>query len=87
MLKFYRWLRLWAAKKTHQYVHCNIKCPKCNTWSSEIEGIKVGDMDWGYTWKCGQCNEETYWNSCIFPFPVISDQVGNPITIQKSKTF
>jgi len=87
MIKFYRWLRVYAAKKTHDYVGCNLKCPKCNTWSSEIEGEKFSDTSWGYTCKCGQCGEETYWNSAIAPMPIRCTHDGSPVYIEKSKTF
>lgn len=63
----------------------NLKCPHCNTWTSDCENDSV-HSNFGHPiatrYICGQCEKPSYWVcEAGFWFPV--DQFG--ITIQEQQ--
>lgn len=83
--KFYKWLYLYAEKQLKQLhmeeKRVDIKCTNCNTWYS-ISGIKHKHesvaLDFGCKTTCGQCKNETYWNTIAAPVALECDNRGNP---------
>lgn len=67
-MNIWKRIRDWAAEKhREQYLHLNcvnLKCPHCNTWSSDCEN-EPSHSSCGHPiavrYNCGQCNKSSYW--------------------------
>jgi len=66
-MSIWKRLRDWAAKKHRdQYLDrhgVNLKCPHCNTWSSDCESAS-SHVSFGHSiatqYNCGQCSNPSY---------------------------
>jgi len=64
--KFWLRIREFANNKVKKiYIkkfHFNIKCPKCETWTSEVNGVKDLEYEGDYNLvTCNKCNQVTRW--------------------------
>ena len=66
--KLWKSIRKWAQKhEREEYLkrtYLNLKCPHCNTWSSDSEKEsthKSCGHEIATQYDCGQCGKDSYW--------------------------
>lgn len=86
--KLWSWLYKLSKKSIKRSIlnryHNDIKCPNCREWFS-VSGVeykhthtRTPDTDLSAC-TCGQCGYTSYWSPFIAPFPVLTDEKGNPL--------
>uniref|UniRef100_A0AB39CE97 HNH endonuclease n=1 Tax=Pseudomonas phage HRDY3 TaxID=3236930 RepID=A0AB39CE97_9VIRU len=72
-LRFFTWLKHWAAKKEREAVRHglhmwgDLKCPHCNTWGFNMPNHQWADKEANTPtlnhdrYKCGQCGQWSTW--------------------------
>lgn len=80
--KLWKAVRKWAQEHEREAyfnrTRINLKCPHCNTWSSDAETESVHkscDHEIATQYDCGQCNNPSYW-VCEAGFWFTADEFG-----------
>ena len=80
------------AQKRRFYTHgCDIRCPGCDRWASDIESLEgmahLSRPSFGSHILCHACGTESYWNYEAAPVPLRCNSNGVPIiSVGKAST-